>query len=223
MSETNTPKFKFNVNKVLEKSDVIPTELLDNFEKTIFEFSQYDTTITKSGSTNYLLFGPEKSRQSINIKMGKILGEDLPKLLINNSTQELEECGILKLQNSETKKDFDLIWINKESKIVYYRECKGNMDLDTEKLPATIEKVKALEIELTKKYPEHEINAGIFNWNIYERSDADGGLTKIKTCEKNGVKVDHFKDFLDILKYKWTNEQYTSYFRKLGRILINIP
>ena len=218
MSETNTHKFKVKNN-----FSVMPISVLNKLEQKIIEFSQRITTKTKSGSVNYLLFGPQKSRQSISIKMGKIIGEDFSKLLINNSTQELEECGILKLQNSKTKKDFDLIWINKESKIVYYRECKGNMDLDTEKLPATIEKVKALEIELTKKYPEHEINAGIFNWNIYAREDANGGLTKINTCEDNNVTVDHFKEFLEILEYKWSKEEYTTYFRKLGSILINIP
>ena len=197
----------------------LPEEILLKFKKIIVEFSKTITTRTKPGSVKYLLFGPENSRQSISIKMGKIVGEEFPKMLINKSSFKLQQCGILQLQNCNVKRDFDLIWIDPENKIVYYRESKGNMELDTEKLPATIEKVKKLEIELRSKYPDYIINAGILNWSIYEREDAEGGLTQIKKCEDEGVKIDHFKDFLQLLNFNWPKEEFTSYFRELGELI----
>ena len=198
---------------------LIPKEILSNFEQKIIKFSQSITTGTKPGSVKYLLYGHETSRQSISIKMGKIIGEELPKLLISNSELQLQECGILKLQNCNIKKDFDLIWVDEVNKVVYYRESKGNMELDTEKLPATIDKVIQLEKELVEKYPDYTVNAGILNWSIYEREDADGGLTQIKKCEEKKVKIDHFKDFLQLLNFYWPKDEFTSYFRKLGGII----
>ena len=54
-------------------SNHLPKEILINFKEIIVEFSKNITTRTKPGSVKYLLFGPETSRQSISIKMGKII------------------------------------------------------------------------------------------------------------------------------------------------------
>lgn len=198
----------------------IPLVVLDRFENIIIDFKKNNKiTQTKPGSVKYLLYGPEKSRQSISIKMGKIIGECFTKLLIEESDFEIQECGILKLNDTEKKKDFDMIWIDKKNNILYYRECKGNMDLDTEKLPATIEKVKTLSLDLEKKYPGFKINMGILNWSIYERTDGIVGSNSIKLCEKKNIRVDHFKDFLDILMYEMSKDDFYKYFRKLGKII----
>ena len=186
----------------------------------IQSFSKTEITETRAGSVKWLLFGPEKSRQSISIKLGKIIGETFTKMLIKGKGKfKLLECGILKLQNCNKKKDFDLIWVDYENNIVYYRECKGNMELDTEKLPATIDKIKKLTLDLQLKYPQFKVNAGILNWSIYERRDAVGGLNQINKCEKENIKVDHFKDFIIILSYIWSKKDFYDYFRKIGTIM----
>ena len=81
-----------------------------------------------------------------NIKLGR-LGEFLSKELIKtNHNLELLNCGIQKINNK--KKDVDLIFKDEIDKIIYYRELKGNIELDTEKLPATITKCKEIENSL---------------------------------------------------------------------------
>jgi hypothetical protein len=172
------------------------------------------TTYTKPGSITYLLYGAKPSEQSINIKFGHY-GEFLAKELIKTKEQfELLTCGVQ--QVNDKKKDVDLIWLDKINKIIYYRELKGNIELDTEKLPATIQKCKEIEQSLTSKYPDCSINYGVFNWSIYNRKNLTAGLTHIKLFELNEVKIDHMEDFLQILDISWNEADWELYFRNIG-------
>jgi hypothetical protein len=171
-------------------------------------------TYTKPGSITYLLYGAKPSEQSVNIKFGHF-GEFLAKELIKTKQHlELLTCGVQ--QVNDKKKDVDLIWLDKKNKVIYYRELKGNIELDTEKLPATIHKCKEIEQSLTSKYPDCSINYGVFNWSIYNRKILTAGLTHIKTFESNGVKIDHMEDFLKILDISWNEPDWALYFRNIG-------
>lgn len=176
-------------------------------------------TYTKAGSISYLLYGEKPSEQSINIKMGKF-GEFLAKELINsNKNLELLNCGIQKINNKN--KDIDLIFKNEKDKIIYYRELKGNIELDTEKLPATINKCKEIEKSLNDNYLDYTINCGILNWSIYNRELLSAGVSNIKTFEKNGIKIDHMENFLNIIDINWSCDDYYNYFREIGHIIKN--
>ena len=79
-------------------------------------------TYTKLGSISYLLYGSKLSEQSINIKMG-YLGEFFTKEIIKMMCNyELLQC---------VKKDIDLLFIDINNNVIYYRELKGNIELDT--------------------------------------------------------------------------------------------
>ena len=177
-------------------------------------------TQTKPGSVKYLLFGPEPSRQSISIKCGK-LGELLVIEMIKyNPKFELLTCGIHCINDKGKKKDLDLLWADHENKIVYYREAKGNIELDSEKLPATFEKItRDLEPYIKKKYPDYKINVGILNWSVYSRSLLTKGVSHINQCEKNGIQVDHMGDLMKKIGFKWEEKDYYSYFRELGNLI----
>ena len=171
-------------------------------------------TMTEPGSVKYLLFGSEPSRQAISIKMGKF-GEEIIKKIINNSKNlELLTCGVQCVDfETKKKKDLDLLWKDELNKTIYYREAKGNIELDSEKLPATIEKVKELlETYIIPKYPGYIIDIGVFNWSIYNRKLLKKGLNHIKNCEKNGIKVEHMEDILKLLNFKWSEEDYYKMF-----------
>jgi hypothetical protein len=171
-------------------------------------------TNTKPGSISFLLYGEKPSEQSINIKMGHF-GEFISKELIKcNSDLELLNCGIQKINNK--KKDVDLIFKNNKIKTIYYRELKGNIELDTEKLPATINKCKKIEESLKIIYPDYIINCGILNWSVYNRKTLSAGLSNIKTFEKNNIKIDHMEDFLKIINIVWLESDYYNYFRTIG-------
>lgn len=175
-------------------------------------------TLTKPGSISYMLYGPTPSRQAISIKMGKI-GEECVKTIIDNSNDlELLECGVQCIDNeSGKKKDLDLLWKDERNKTIYYREAKGNIELDTEKLPATIKKVKKLlDTYIKPKYPEYNIDIGVFNWSIYNRKQLEKGISHIKKCEEKNIKVEHMEDMLKLLEFEWSQEDYNKFFRNVG-------
>lgn len=170
-------------------------------------------TYTKLGSLNYLFYGRRISEQSKFIKLGRF-GEYFTKeLIMLNKNLELMFCGIQKINNKN--KDVDLIFKDNINNIVYYRELKGNIELDTEKLPATINKCNEINLFLKKEY-NYQINFGILNWSIYNRDNSN--LNIINSFEKNGIKIDHFKDFLNIIDIEWNEEDFYEYFLELGKI-----
>lgn len=178
-----------------------------------------DLTLTKPGSISYMLYGEKPSEQSINIKLGK-LGEYLSKELIKtNDDFELLLCGVQLVNNK--KKDIDLLFKDKVNKIIYYRELKGNIELDTEKLPATIAKCKEIEASLQNTYSDYAINIGILNWSVYNRNILTSGLSNIKAFETNGIKIDHMEDFLSIINVVWDESDYYVYFREIGNKIKN--
>lgn len=188
-SKSNNPKYycfndtEKNRDKIKEfkkEAEQVPQKEADqNFiEKFLMEKAEIikkekDKTVTKPGSIKYLLFGSELSEQSLSIKMGKI-GEEMVKKIIDNSKDfELLECGVqcIGIDNKKNK-DIDLLWINHKLKIIYYREAKGNIELDSEKLPATIDKMKEIiKTHNSPKYPNYKYDVGIFNWSIYNRKE----------------------------------------------------
>jgi hypothetical protein len=182
--------------------------------KNMLKFHQ---TKTKHGSISYLLFGAKPSEQSLNIKMGRF-GEFLAKELINQNTNlELLTCGIQQI--NDKKKDIDLIFINKHIKMIYYRELKGNINLDTEKLPATIDKCNIIHEHLKLKYPDYNINFGLLHWSVYKRDLLTDGLSNIKTFETKGIKIDHMGDFLQLIDIIWNEIDYYQYFKDIGQII----
>ena len=178
---------------------------------------QGSITLTKPGSITHLLYGAKPSHQSISIKLGK-LGEFLSKELIKaNPNLELLTCGIQNI--NEKNKDVDLIFKDETYKIIYYRELKGNIELDTEKLPATISKCKEIETSLKATYAGYAINCGILNWSVYNRELLSAGLSNIQYFEKAGIKIDHMEDFLALINITWTEDDYYCYFRELGNLI----
>ena len=198
---------------IIENDDCI-VEIKEKGMDWIDKVLESELTLTKPGSISHLLYGERPSEQSINIKLGR-LGEFLSKELIKtNPNLELLNCGVQKINNK--RKDVDLIFEDKVNKIIYYRELKGNIELDTEKLPATISKCKEIENSLKTTYLDYEINCGVLNWSVYNRKILTAGVSNIKTFENGGIKIDHMEDFLNIINVFWNENDYYLYFREIG-------
>jgi len=208
-------EIKIENNKLRNKDTKMDalTILKEKCNKWVDNMCETHDTTTKPGSIKYLLYGRERSEQAINIKLGR-LGEFMIKEFIELSELDLLPCGIQNVNGK--KKDIDLVFIDENSKILYYREMKGNIQLDTEKLPATISKCKEITSSLEILYPDYTIDCGILNWSVYNRKILTEGLSNIKTFEKNGIKIDHMEDFLNIINIVWSESDFYSYFRELG-------
>jgi hypothetical protein len=207
-----------SLGNMSEQEDVLISEVKVKGIEWIENVLQKDLTMTKPGSISHLLYGDKPSEQSINIKLGRF-GEFLAKELIkSNDRFDLLDCGVQKINNKN--KDVDLIFIDKRRKVIYYREMKGNIELDTEKLPATIAKCNDIRTFFTNKYGDCDINCAILNWSIYDRQNLTAGLSNIKTFEKADLKIEHMEEFFEILGATWSKEDYYSYFRMIGSKII---
>ena len=174
-----------------------------------------ELTLTKPGSISYLLYGPTPSQQSMNIKFGRHFEFLSKELLKTNHTLKLLKCGVQKI--NDKNKDVDLIFEDEVNKIIYYRELKANIELDTEKTTATITKCKEIENSLKSTYLDYTIDCGILNWGVYNRKILTAGLSNIKTFENGGIKIDHMEDFLKIIGVLWAEEDYYTYFIEIGK------
>ena len=177
-------------------------------------------TTTEPGSIGHLLWGKQGSKQSICIKMGKY-GELIFKEIVKNQSHlELLKCGVQIIDKKSTKKDIDLCWKDDTSKTIYVRECKGNIELDTEKLPATFKKMtEDIQPWIAAQYPDYNIDIGILNWSVYDRDTLTKGISHINKCEQNGVKVDHVKQFVELVKVDWNKKEYERHFQEVGKKL----
>ena len=188
------------------------------FGKQLFgEILSEGVTKTKPGSLKYLLFGSKVSEQSLIIKIGRRF-EKLFEYFVKRSPVNLDllPSGVHK----ETKTDRDLIAIDRARKTIYYREMKANIDLDTEKLPATIEKIKRVGTYLKGEYPGYEVNAGCLCWTVYEKTKLEGNLkSKVREFEKAGVTLDCAGDFFKFMRISMTEKKYHEYFRSLGEMV----
>jgi len=177
-------------------------------------------TFSKPGSIKHLLFGSEPSEQSLYIKMGKVGEEMIKQIIRQNPKLELLTCGPQCIDQPTGKnKDLDLVWKDDINKMIYYREAKGNLELDSEKLPATIDKInEIISKKISPDYPDYNIDIGVFNWSIYNRTPLKKGLSHIKKCEEKGIKVEHPEDLFKLLELDWSEEDYYAFFRKLGKL-----
>lgn len=181
---------------------------------------QEGLTRCKPGTLAHLLFGDIPSSQSLNIKYGRV-GEKISQKMIELTPNlELLQCGCRDIGNG-VQKDFDLLWQDAET--IYYRELKGNLELDTEKLPAMISKINTDILPyLKKEYPEKNINIGILYWSIYERIDLGKHCAHhIKKCENANITVEHMSDFMKVINFEWNKEDFYLYFKSLGELFNN--
>tara|TARA_R110000824_G_scaffold52435_2_gene145475 strand:+ start:2058 stop:2693 length:636 start_codon:yes stop_codon:yes gene_type:complete len=178
---------------------------------------------TKPGSLKHWLSGKKQpSLQSKVIKLGKFGEKLFAKMVEINPRLELLPHGIIDGIVEGKKKDIDLLFCDPTKKIVYYYELKANINLDTEKLPATIEKVKMIEEYLKKEYPDHEIKSAILNWSVFsekvyeEDVECKSLISKIKKFERAGCSVEFPESFVKIVDFQQLNRQQ---FELLGQEL----
>lgn len=109
--------------------------------------------------------------QSDCIKIG-IAIEDLLRRFITNNIDGIKD---IKERNTKSRKEKDHIFINETDKVIHYAEVKANLNLDTEKYKATINKCIEINHELTTQYPDYTIKmylVGARYLNSSEMSDA---------------------------------------------------
>ena len=179
-------------------------------------------TTTHPGSINHLLWGPQPSRQSVVIRFGRV-GEEISKQIISSCPKlELLVCGVRDL--GDKRADVDLAWLDSERHILYYRELKGNIEMDTEKVPAMLHKINhRVKPYFNETYPGYVINCGVLNWSVYSPEDMPRkNQRKFTDWKEQGVQLDTFSDFLSLVGFTWERQDFTNYWLELGSMINNL-
>jgi len=198
----------------------------EEIEKFIISQREVKQTFTSVGSLKCLLYGPMPSLHSIVIKVGR-WGERLFSRFIEEIDGfDMLPTGLvplgsdgLKKKGKKERKDIDLAFRSPREKVIYYMEMKANIELDTEKLPATITKMKEIKEYLKKEYPEYTLNFYLLNWSLYSKEEYDGSkkhIAKITSFEKEGVPVFFPENLFNLLGVSCSKELYNSLMRDFG-------
>jgi hypothetical protein len=173
---------------------------------------------SEPGSLPFLFWGDKISEQSFYVKVGKNFEKWFKFVAANSVGFVLLPDGITKQVSKGQSKDIDFIVLDINNKIVYYLELKSNLELDTEKLLATIDKVNLIKKYLTKTYPEYKIESGILHWAVYDKNIlAKKYLNKIKQAEASEVNVKYPKDLFKILNQNISEINYYKLFNDIKK------
>jgi hypothetical protein len=109
--------------------------------------------------------------------------------------------------NKKGKKQLDVCFIKND--IIYYFECKINMNLDSEKSKQTDAKIKLITEYLKNKYNKQVISKVITCW--YNKHK--GLLNKIKT------NVIFMNEFFDLIDYNTDEIKYYKMMEDFGKLI----
>jgi len=102
--------------------------------------------------------------QSDCIKLGNALESVLRDIIINYN-KNLEN---IKPKNKKGTKEKDHLFVDDNTKTIYYAELKSNLNLDTEKCKSTSNKCIQILDELKHEYPDYEIKMFLVGLRYYE-------------------------------------------------------
>ena len=183
--------------------------------------SKEKSKMTEIGSMKYSLWGPEKSEQSLVIKFGRVCETMVKEQIQDTEGFLMLPSGVQLLAGMKKKKDVDLLFLDIKRKVIYYRELKANIELDTEKLPATSDKVKLLSKYLKKTYPGCTLDFGILCLPVFREQNLTQNKlkSKIRQFNNSGVKVTFADDIFQTLSLNIGEQEYYNFWREMGKIL----
>ena len=144
-----------------------------------------------------------KLSQSECIKMGNALEKYLAQII-----EKYTNFSNIKEKNKKGKKEKDHLFINEKEKIIVYAEIKSNLDLDTEKAPATVSKCLEIVEELKEKYTDYEIKWCLLGTRYYNKKEIPKNIIKkYKSIQDNLFGVNDYFELYNI-KFKFTVRTY---------------
>jgi hypothetical protein len=146
-----------------------------------------------------------KITQSDSIKLGTAVENILREIIIRYT-----DVINIKQKNVKGVKEKDHLFKSDPKKKIYYAEIKANLNLDTEKSVATLNKVIDNHSELEKQYPDYDIESFLVNTRYLNKIDIPRTIfNKYKKISDNVVGVNEYLEsmgsnfiFRDIDMYK---------------------
>lgn len=191
---------------------------IENYAYAIAQSISKKEKLSQPGSLPYALFGAIPSTASLYIKLGRNFEKWFKYVVAKTSGFDLLSDGLTEGIVMDKKKDVDFIFKNENTKTIYYRELKSNTELDTEKLPATIDKIKKISTYLSDLHSEYTIDCGLLTWAVYSRDMLPPNDARLKTFSEANINVTFPIDLFKTLGVFISKEDYTNMLRNIGNI-----
>ena len=127
---------------------------------------------------------------SICIKIGISLEKIITEYIVSNTNLKNINHG-----NVQNKIQEDNLFLDENNKIIYYAELKSNLNLDTEKIKATNNKIIMKEKELKEMYKDYKIMCFLVNLRYLKYDEIPNKLI-------NKFNIEYLKglnDYLNLL------------------------
>jgi len=201
------------LNNTLDNNTTVDSSIITKF-KDIIDINDYiKKSISdkiKSDSSLSSLINPIYLLSKSDNKLGQgdfiKLGNALEKILNIFITKFSPNIINIKKPNIKHEKEKDHLYIDHNKKIIFYAEVKSNLEMDTEKIPATINKVKQISEDQKKDYPEYTIKWFLVAARYYSSSIIPSSiLKKYTSISSNLVGINEYFTELNIDE-KFSNE-----------------
>jgi len=170
-------------------------------------------TKKSTGAIKELLFPVVLSLQSVCIKFGNTFQDVFND--VYGSKNDTYKKEFLKWSNEKGLDDIkELDYLENIDGVMYHFEMKCNINLDTEKLPAVENRVKAVENFFKEKYPDIKIISAIFAVR-----NPTGDIAKKIVNKIYSVPVFGYKEVFSIFGIDITEEEWKETFRQAGDII----
>jgi hypothetical protein len=191
---------------------------IENYAYAIAQSISKKEKLSEPGSLPYALFGSIPSTASLYIKLGRNFEKWFKYVVTKTDGFDLLSDGLTNGIVDGKKKDVDFIFKNESTKTIYYRELKSNTELDTEKLPATIEKIKKISTYLNDIHPDYNVECGLLTWSVYSRDMLPTNDARLKAFNDAGINVTFPSDLFTTLGQSICKEDYSNMLRNIGSI-----
>ena len=127
----------------------------------------------------------------------------------------------IKQKNAKRKKEKDHLFKDDKNKIIYYAELKGNLNLDTEKLPSTYNKCLKIVEDLKEKFPEYNIKWCLLGFRYLDYNNIPNTIKKKYEIIKNNLfGINQYLDYLNI-NYEFTQDIYKQFLNDIANTMVD--
>ncbi len=188
-----------------------------NFIKKMIKNNEYVKKYKSNKKRNYdslsYLVENKNISQSDCIKLGISIEKILAEIILDKN-KNLKNS---RPKNTKGKHERDHLFVDSINKKVFYSELKSNLNLDTEKCIATVNKCKTIVEELRIEYPDYQLN-----WRLLGLRYTDTRLisknikSKYSSISENVSGVNEYLDVLDT-GIQFSEKDYTFFINEITK------
>ena len=201
--ENNIKNNTTDINNIVNNSTCVNNIENDEFFNNIFYIIKNNKYIKSNrnsksngkdfNSLTYLI--NRNITQSNCIKLGIAIESILKDIILFNNKNLID----IKPINKKDEKEKDHLFLDENNKIIFYAEVKSNLNLDTEKSKATINKCINIKNDLQKQYEGYNIKMFLLGVRYINNNIIPNNIKKKYNIIKNNiVGINEYFKFLNI-------------------------